>query len=152
MKTKLVLLLFFVASYLGAQQDIYKTVFETLTKNSPELILGNKVLVVSFNDNEAEINKAEATDLEKTANVFQGAKLSGGKKGVVCVSIVPNVSLKIMLDKEGYKKTVKLLKSDLGDVDVSNIKNITFSSTGEIIYENIETSKIYESIQKLITR
>jgi len=152
MKKNLLLLLIFVAGYLGAQQDIYKTVSEALKKNTPKVVLENKILVINFSSNPTEINKVVAADLEKTANVFQAAKLKDGRKGVICVSIVPNALVEIMLDKEGYKKTMKLLASDLGDINVSNIENIIFNANGDVLYKNIEETKIYTSVQKLITR
>lgn len=144
-------MLIVAAGYMGAQQDLYKQVAMQLKKNSPSLILENKVLVINFINTDIT-NKTIATDLEKTANVYEYAKLKGGRKGVVCVSIVPSALVEITLNKEGYKKTIKLLKSEIGNTDVAGIENIVFNSAGEVVYKNIEASKIYESVQNLITR
>lgn len=152
MKIKLLFLLLFTTGYIGAQQEVYNKVSLLLKNSSPNLILENKLLVINFVSNTENSNKGVAIDIEKTANVYEHAKLKGGKKGVVCVSIVANVSEEITLNKEGYQKTMKLLKAELGDIDVAGIENITFNSNGEVVYKNITALKIYESVQKLIIR
>ena len=51
-------------------------------------------------------------------------------------------------DFKGYIKNSKLFNMSLD----KNIKNIVFNSKGILVYQNLETDKIFKSFNSLLTR
>lgn len=152
MKRSLTIALLFVISFCGAQKEIYQKVSGLIIQNNPDLKIEGKVVVINFDRISPQLNKTLYSQLEKTANVYEVAKLKGGKKGVVCVTIVNDTQAEVVLNKEGYKKLVKIKITNLGTISVENIKNIAFDSNGDVVFKNINENEIYESVHKLITR
>ena len=90
-------------SLCGAQQDIYQKVNAFVKQSDPTLMVQNKVMVVNFVEANLNDDKSVYSTLEKTANVYGGAKLKGGKNGVICVAVVSDTQAQIALNKKGYK-------------------------------------------------
>ncbi|MDZ4664944.1 MAG: hypothetical protein SGJ15_08730 [Bacteroidota bacterium] len=152
MKKTLMIACCLFVSLCGAQQDIYQKVNAFVKQSDPTLMVQNKVMVVNFVEANLNDDKSVYSTLEKTANVYGGAKLKGGKNGVICVAVVSDTQAQIALNKKGYKNLHVITKSQLENADVSGIDNITFNSNGEVVFKNLEPGKIYEAINQLITR
>jgi hypothetical protein len=135
-----------------AQQDIYKKVSTFIKQGHPTLVVQSKLMVINFvNANSAE-GKSVYSSLEKTAKVYGNAKLKGGKSGVICVTVVDDTQTEIALNKEGFKEFYIINKSVLENTDIVGLENITYNSSGEVVFKNLEQGKIYEAINQLITR
>lgn len=139
-------------SLCDAQQDIYQKVNAFVKQNDPMLLVQNKVMVINFATDNLKSDKSVYSTLEKTANVYGSAKLKGGKSGVICVAVVKDTQEQIALNKQGYKNLLVITKSQLENIDIIGLDNITFNSDGEVVFKNLEPGKIYEAINQLITR
>lgn len=152
MKKTLMIACCLFVSLCGAQQDIYQKVNAFVKQNNPTLVVQNKVMVINFVTDNLKSDKNVYSTLEKTANVYGAAKLRGGKSGVICVAVVNDTQEQIALNKQGYKNLYVIIKTQLENVDISGLDNITFNSDGEVVFKNLEPGKIYEAINQLITR
>lgn len=152
MKKTLIITLSLIVSLCSAQQEVYQKVNAFVKQSNPELITSNKLMVINFSNDKSNETNAVFDDLEKTARVYGNAKLKGGKNGVLCVLVANDSEEEIALNKKGYKNLHVINKSVLGNIDVANIGNITFDSNGKIVFKNLETTKVYEAINQLITR
>lgn len=149
MKKILALLFLFCFSKHYAQSEISKQVKEALNQKYADLVLDNKLLVVNHAASLSDATQQKInSELEKTGNVYQNAKLKGGRKGVVCVMIVDNTDQEI-----AFKKSIKncfLIKAS--DIALTTSKTIIIDSEGTIVFDNVDASKIYSSVHSLITR
>ena len=152
MKKTLMIACCLFVSLCGAQQDIYQKVNAFVKQNDPTLLVQNKLMVINFVTPSLKDDKNVYSTLEKTATVYGGAKLKGGKNGVVCVTVVDDTQAQIALNKQGYKNLHVITKLQLENADVNGIDNITFNSKGEVVFKNLEQGKIHEAINQLITR
>ncbi len=152
MRNRLTLALLLLINFFNAQQEIYQKVCQFLKDNNPDLIVESKLVIINFDNSASQINKTLYSELEKMANIYEAAKLKGGRKGVICVSIIPNSQREIELNKEGYKKIVKIKESDIEFAKDESLSNIAFSSNGEVVFKNADKKEIYELVHKLITR
>lgn len=159
------LLLAFIAIFNSSfsQSADYNKICGILHTKFPELNFNNKLLAISV-WNSASIDTREMNkELLRTYNTYQGARLSGGLKGMIFISISSdNESLTFNItakkDTENYEYTLCDLKefeenSLLSDLGIgSKTKNIVFNSNGNQILKNIETSEIFITFNKLTTR
>lgn len=152
MKKTLIIVFALLASLCNAQEDIYQKVNAFLKQNNPDLIIQNKVLVVNFANPQQKDAGGVYKSLEKTGSVYQVAKLKGGRNGVICVTVVKDSQEEIALNKLGYKHIYVINGSQLENTDTKGIDNITFDSMGKVVYKNLESNKIFEAINHLITR
>jgi hypothetical protein len=136
----------FLTSLCSAQQDIFKEVSAFIKQNHPDIITQSKLLVINF------ANEKAYSSLEKTATIYGNAKLKGGRNGVLCVTIVKNADAEIALNKQGYTNMHVINATQLTSVDAKGTDNITFNSQGEVVFQDLEPTKIYEAINQLITR
>lgn len=139
-------------SFCGAQKDIYQKVNAFVKQNNQTLLVENKLIVINFVTDNLKSDKSIYSSLEKTANVYGAAKLKGGKSGIICVTVVNDSQEQIALNKQGYRNLHIITKSQLENIDVNGLDNITFNSNGEVVFKNLEQGKIYEAINQLITR
>ena len=116
------------------------------------MVVQNKILVINFNNLDQGKDKGGYASLEKTGNVYQVAKLKGGRSGVICVTVVKNAQAEVVLNKKGYDHILVINSEQLGALETTGIDNITFNDKGEVVYKNLESTKIYEAINQLITR
>lgn len=152
MKKGLAIVFLFTICFCNAQQDIYQKVIQLIRQSNPDLLIESKLLLINFDRSSIQENKSLYSELEKTASVYESAKLKGGKTGVVCVTVVNDTQAEVALDKEGYTKLIKIKIADLSGVNSEGITNLAFNSKGELLFKNIETKDIYGSVNKLITR
>lgn len=142
----------------SAQTNLYNKLNSFLTNQTKE-VAANRLIAVhvwSANDkNSRDIN----TEFEKAYNVFEYAKLKGGNKGIIVLNVNLDkdaVNANIIAKKDGVTKTITI-PGDNSDIlkalkDKPAGYNIVFDSNGNMVYENLATGNIYNSIQQLITR
>ena len=152
MKQLLIIAFALVVNLCNAQDEIYQKVNTFIKQNHPELITQSKILVVNFVNPSQSDDKGVHKSLEKTGSVYEVAKLKGGRNGVICVTVVKDAQSQIALNKQGHKHIHVINGSQLQNLDTNGIDNITFNSNGEVVYKNLESNKIYEAINQLITR
>lgn len=150
---KFIPIILFVAfsSILNAQSDLFLKVKKAMQENHPEISLDNRLIAINI----WSVNNQESRDANKQFNntykIYEFAKLKGGLKGLICVSINKDgESSSIILNKDGAAKLIPL---NSVDISTSNaINNIVFDEQGVEVYKNIAPNKVFESINKLVTR
>jgi len=133
----------------NAQIDLFEKIKNKLKIEHPEIILDNKLIAVNIwsaaNQDSREANK----QYNKAYNIYEFAKLKGGHKGIVCVTInKTEENATIILTKDGVGKLIEInnVKAD------ETLTNIVFDENGNLVYKNLAFDKIFESVNKLITR
>jgi len=130
------------------QQALYNKVNEVLVnKGFNSTSLDNKLTAISYYNGSVNLAK----ELDKTMSVYQYAKLKGGKKGIVVVMIVDNIDQQIQLEKLGYTHSIKIVKSELGDV-IPDVTTVVYNSDGQVVLKDKKEGEVYTSVQQLITR
>jgi len=149
---KLTFIFLFIAfnTFLNAQSDIFLKLKKAIAENHPEISLENKLIAVNIwsanNQESREANK----QFNKTYKIYEFAKLKGGLKGLVCVTINKDgETASIILNNDGV---TKLIQINALDITSNTSSNVLFDDQGKEIYKNIPSGKIFESINKLITR
>lgn len=149
MKKILTLLILFCISKQYSQSEISKQVKEALNNKYADLVLENKLILINHAASITDVSQQKVnTEFEKTANVYQNAKLKGGSKGLVCVMIVDNTEQEI-----AFKKSIKncyFVRS--GEINIPVTKTVIIDSEGTVVNGSVEASKIYSSVHSLITR
>ncbi|MDP3556986.1 MAG: hypothetical protein Q8T03_06395 [Bacteroidota bacterium] len=148
-KLSLIFLFSIFAMFLNAQSDVYLKVKKAIQENYPEISLENKLIAI----NNWSANNQESREANKEFNriykIYEFAKLKGGLKGLVCVSINDEGDgASIILNKDGASKLLQLNKIEISTPN----SNVVFDDKGNEVYKNISSDKIFESINKLITR
>lgn len=152
MKKTLIMAFVLFTGLCSAQNEIYQKVSSFIKQNNSSLIVQNKILVVNFNNPDQTSDKGVYSSLEKAGSVYEVAKLKGGRNGVVCVTVVKDAQAEITLNKKGYEHILVINGEQLGKLETAGIDNVTFNDKGEVVYKNLESTKIYEAINQLITR
>lgn len=150
---KINLILLFVAFnyFLNAQSDLFLQIKKIVKENYPEINLENKLISVNFWSVSDLESRESNKEFNKAYSTYEYAKLKGGLKGLVCVSVnnESEAALTIM-NKDGASKLISLSNTKI--TNPNNASNIVFDSNGNKVYENISSAKIVESFNKLITR
>lgn len=147
MKKLFIYLILLSCGPFAAQND-YSSIKRALQEQHPSLNLADKIIVVntwSAGDNESrEFNKA----LNKTVNVYEFAKLKGGVKGVIGVTVYKgsDSGSAILLNSDQAGKLIQVNSVSLSE------KNTVFDSNGQVLYNSLPANKLFESIHKLVTR
>ncbi len=153
---KLLFSLFFVTFTLlgSAQTSLYQNVKKLISDTHPEINLENKLIafnVWSIEDAESrETNK----EFEKAYSVYEHARLKGGSKGIVVISVNrDNLSsgAVITYTKDGITRMIPFKWTDLEGIE-QGVSNCVFDSTGNEVYKNLSVPNVYSSINHLITR
>lgn len=164
-KFKNIILIFFILiSGLSFSQTInYSKIVSKITSNHPNLDISNKILIVSVWNSTDASSRDMNKEFFRTYKTYQHAKLSGGLKGVIFISIssdAEELNFKIAAQKD--ISDYPLVFCDylsfqepgmLYDLNISaNTKNLIFNSSGELIFSNLETNSIFITFNKLTTR
>ncbi len=149
MKKIAVILFILLGLRAFSQQGIYQQVMSKLSEQTGVTVQTNqKILALCAYNGNDELVK----EIEKTFTVYEHSKLKGGSKGFLAVMVVENAEQKIKLEKLGYKKTIKLLRSDLENFNSEKFDNLFFDSSGSLIMRDKKESEFFKSVQGLITR
>jgi hypothetical protein len=119
----------------------------------------NRLIAVSVwspsDKNSREIN----TQFNEACYVYQNAKLKGGNKGILGVLICNDndeVAANIALKKDGINNVIVVNASQLNSFPdlskKSSSYNAVYDMNGNMIYENLASNTIFDSIRNLITR
>jgi hypothetical protein len=128
---------------------------QTHTKQSTE----NRLIAVSVwspsDRNSRDIN----SQLSEACYVYQNAKLKGGNKGMLGVLICSDndeVTANIAIKKDGIKNVIVVNSSQLNSFPELSKKpssyNAVYDMNGKMIYENLASNSVFDSIRNLITR
>lgn len=162
---KIKLLLFFALSvFICHSQNVsYSNIKKVVLETYPDIDMTNKLLAISIWNSQDVLSREDNKEFKRTCFVYEGAKLKGGLKGVVFISISSDViksNADIAITKDGllenyvicdykaFDSTGKLNKMGLN----SSIKNIVFDTHGNQLFENIDNQQIFKSFNNLITR
>lgn len=148
----IVLLVFMVKA--NAQLSLFVKIKNQLTIEHPEISLENKLITLNIWTS-ADKNSRDANKMfNKVFNAYEFAKLKGGVKGIIGVTINKlNETATIILTKDGVNKLIQISNVSLiNDIATTTTTNIVFDSEGNEVYKNLASDKIFESINKLITR
>ena len=150
---KITLTFLFVALsvILNAQSDLFSKVKKSLKETHPEVNFDNHLIAVNvWSANDAASREANK-QFNKVYGIYEFAKLKGGLKGLICVTINKDgESASIILNKDGATKLIQLSNIDVSALNSNT--NSVFDENGVEVYKNISSDKIFESINKLITR
>ena len=162
---KKIVFLFLITFFLEthAQQINYTSIRKTVAELYPEIDFSNKLLAVCVWGSENSGSREQNKEFDKTAYTYQGAKLKGGLKGTVFISVCSDKNktsfdiakqkdnltvAHIICDENGFDANGKLQKMAL----TPTTQNIVFDTNGNIIYTNLSTENIFKSFNSLITR
>lgn len=161
---KLVLLpLLFLSFVMHSQTIDYTAIRKVISETYPEIDFSNKLLAISVWNSTDKTSRDMNAELHKTYTVYKDAKLSGGLKGVVLISIssdTAEMNFKIAEKKDALHFPFTLcdfksynLNSKLSQMKLNkNMTNVVFDSNGNLIYTNLQTEAIFKSFNTLITR
>lgn len=161
---KLVLIPFLLLSFaIHSQTFDYTAVRKVISETYPEIDFSNKLLAISVWNSNDKLSRDMNAEFYRTYHMYQNAKLSGGFKGVVFISIsndTDEMNFKIaekkdalnfqftLCDFRSYNLNGKLSKMGF----TKNTSNVVFDSNGKLIHTNLQTEVIFKSFNTLITR
>jgi len=158
-KTSLLIVFFCLLSiFLRSQTSDYFSLLSYLQNNTNESSKDRIISVALWSP--SDMNSREAiAELNKACHVFKNAKLKGGNKGIIGILICTDtdeVTANITLKKEGITNVIVMKTSELASFPGLSKKqssyNIVFDSNGNVIYENLASNSVFNSIRNLITR
>lgn len=133
-----------------AQSDVFLKVKKAIKENYPEINLENKLIAVNVWSASDQGSREANKQFNRVYYIYEFAKLKGGLKGLFCVTInKEGDATTIILNKDGATKLLSLNKVD---ISLPSNSNFVFDDQGKEVYKNISSDKIFESINKLITR
>jgi len=151
---------FFVLGSLAinAQSSLYSKLNSYLTNQTKEVVK-NRLIAINVwsvsDKNSRDLN----VEFENAFKTYQYAKLKGGSKGIIVLNIsIDNdaVNSNITLKKDGVLKTNRIPSDNSSILNELKGKpagyNIVFDSNGNVVYENLKTGTVFNSINQLITR
>lgn len=157
-KVSLIFVVMIVSLVSNAQSDLY-TKLSSFISNQTKESTTNRLIAInvwSVNDNNSRKLNTEFEEVYKT---FEYAKLKGGVQGIIIMDInFENdvVNADITLQKDGIKKLIKVSADNTEIVNLLKGKsagyNVVFDCKGNLVYENLASGSVFNSIQKLITR
>lgn len=154
---KLALIMFAIvfASSVNAQSDLYFKIGTFLQKAYPEIITSNKLIAINIWNVDNLESRESNKSFEKAYKIYEYAKLKGGSRGFISILInkdnLSNIA-SIAILKDGIKKSLSLKIDELEALKNADFLNIVFDSDGKVVYKNLPSSKVFESVNQLITR
>jgi hypothetical protein len=160
MKKIIFLALFFncLAISLKSQTSDYFSLTSYVKNHTKENTQNRLIAVALWSAADKNSHDANA-ELNKAAYVFKNAKLKGGSNGIVGIIICldnDEVTANIILKKEGITNLIAVNASELSSFPELSKKpssyNAIFNSNGVMVFENLQSNSIFNSIHNLITR
>lgn len=159
------LILFFVFALFvaKAQQPNYTALQQLVVSAYPEIDFSNKLLAVCVWQSNNKQSREQNKEFVRSYETYRDAKLKGGLKGVVFVSISAdenNATFDIVKQKDAITSSVTLCdfkaynaNSTLNKADFDKtLTNVVFDTNGNLIYQNLSTESVFKSFNSLITR
>ena len=155
--------LIMLSCQLSSQNLNYNMISNELKSSYPEIDFSNKLLVISHWNSTDPVLRENIKEFHRVCKIYEGAKLKGGLKGIVFVSIssdTEEVPYSICLKKDGVNSRFLICDfksfsahSKLSTLGLSSqIKNLIFDHNGNVLHKNIETNQIYSTFNSLLTR
>jgi hypothetical protein len=152
-----------ISGSLFSQNSDYSKIASKIQSEFPEINLTNKILIISVWSSSDVSSRDMNKEFLRTYKMYQYARLSGGLKGVVFISISSdtdklNYEIALKKDLGDYPYSICDLKalettSILSYINIDNsLKNLVFNSNGELITKDISTDNIFITFNKLTTR
>jgi hypothetical protein len=139
----------------GAQNPLYLKIRQILVEEHPELSLNDKLIAYTAWSLEDAESRALNQGFDDVYGIYQVAKLKGGAKGLIVVSIHldgTDATAATTLYHDGAKKVILIDGSRLRQELKGAPANMVFDSAGREVYRNLSTADVRASINKLITR
>lgn len=163
MKSFLITIILFIGVSVKSQEISALTIKKVITESFPEIDFSNKLLAICVWNSQDASSREQNKEFNRTWETYKHARLKGGLKGVVFISISSDdnkMNLDIATQKDGLTNEYSICdfkgyetKGKLNSMDLkSNTKNIVFDNNGELIYNNLSTETIFKSFNSLITR
>ncbi len=161
---KIALISFLLFSLIIKSQTIdYAAIKKAVVSSYPEIDFNNRLLIISVWNSTDVLSRDMNKEFYRTYQVYRNAKLTGGVKGVIFISIsndTNEMNFKIAEKKDGlnYEFTMSDFKGYVSNSKLANmqldksISNIVFDTNGKLVYQNLETTTIFKSFNTLITR
>jgi hypothetical protein len=137
-----------------AQEDLCKKVKDLLVERNPGIAISGKLIAVNFSSPGDALSREANRAFDRTFQTYRVAKLSGGRQGMIAVTIVKAESQRdaeIAISGDGLSNIVALSEQYFR-LPEEGKKNIVFDAGCSVVYRDLAAGEIYESIQKLITR
>lgn len=152
-----------LTSFLKSQTIDYVSIKKIIAETYPEIDFTNKLLALSVWNSSDVISRTNNKEFLRTYKVYKDARLLGGLKGVVFISINSdnnemNFNIAEKKDSLIHSYIIKDFKAYLPESKLTRMKfdkkiqNLVFDTNGKLIYQNLETSLIFKSFNNLITR
>ena len=154
-KNLLLFALIVFGTFSKAQFNFYVEVKKIISISNPDIDLENKLIGINVLNLSNKDSKEATKQFEKAFTVYEYAKLKGGKNGFVSVSIVLDElssMITISLKRDKIIKTILINADDISLKRELNFSNIIFNSDGNLVYKDLQATKIFESVNSLITR
>lgn len=160
----LYILIFSIISFFANSQTVdYSILRKSISESYPEIDFSNKLLAISVWSSSDVISREVNKEYYRTWQAYQGAKLKGGLKGLIFISIstdTKEINFKIASKKdlENYAFTIcDYLSYDskgvLAEMTLGkNIQNIVFDANGNLIFKNLDSKEVFNSFNNIMTR
>ncbi len=156
MKKTLILLLCLLSfSVIQAQTPLFNKIKTLLQEQYPAIDVSDKLIAYNTWQLEDASTREKNEDFDKAHKIYHRAKLKGGTKGIVVVSVLTNGSLATAKTTLAYDGCLMLIPLDFGDLRkelTGAPQNMVFDAEGQEVYRNLEAGQVAASINKLITR
>jgi hypothetical protein len=150
MKKISIILLFLWCKAITGQSEGVSEVRNAMNNKYPTVSHEGKIIFIASELNGKKYAPEELKELEKTATVYQFAKLKGGLKGIICLLLVKDASREVELNKLGIEKVMKLQEKDLSSIDLKTAMFV--SSDGQVTPYLPNNINIFSMVNSLITR
>jgi hypothetical protein len=150
MRKVISLVLMLCAGYIGAQSNKAEKVKEILNTRFPLMNLENKLVFVASETDDKHYSINDLTELNKTASVYEFAKLKGGSKGILCVLLIKDTAREIELNKNGFSNIIKIKVDESKDLTLD--KPLFINADGSEREHTSFEVKIFKTVNALITR
>lgn len=141
-----------------AQNATYTDLKSLVQTYIPELSTDNRLIALQVWSVQSPSSREQNKELDKAFHTYAYARLKGGSKGLVAISICLDntTGAAIILKKDG----VTYLKSVAGQdiqhlISLSSLVsgyNVVFDSSGSKLYESLTAKQWFPFIHQLITR
>lgn len=136
---------------LTAQSGLFEKVKQAMKETHPEINIESRLIAVNIWSSDNAESRDANKEFSRVYKIYEFAKLKGGLKGLICVSINnEGESASVLINKDGATKLIQLNSINVSALTGTN--NSVFDQDGKEVYKNITSGKIFESINKLITR
>lgn len=147
------------ALFSKAQTSLYNKLNSFLTNQTKEVLVNQRLIAINVWSASDKNSRDLNVEFDKAYKAFDFAKLKGGNKGIIVLSINLDknaVNGDIILTKDGITKLIKIPADNVEILkeikDNTAGYNIVFDSNGKMVYENLAPASVFKSIQQLITR